>query len=287
MKSIYKNPAAKATLMSLYDEKLASLQIEYENLDIDTSFGKTRVIKTGNPQGKPVVLFHGINAGAPLTIEAVKELRNDYLLFAIDTIGQATKSAETVLDIKDDSYALWANEVVEKLTISNINFIGISYGAFILQKLITHKPHIVDKCIFVVPSGLANGSIWPSLTKLTFPLLRFMITKKDAHLKAFTKSFVPENDEFMFCMQKALLLGVHIDYRRPKLLTKNNVAHFNKPVFIIVASDDIFFPSQKIEKRSQEIFNNLKEIHYLKDTKHMPSQKTFSEIQQKIREWIE
>ncbi|MCK0159439.1 alpha/beta fold hydrolase [Allomuricauda sp. F6463D] len=286
MKSIYKNEKAKKAIMSLYDEKLSSLNIDYVALDIETQFGNTRVIKTGNSKGKPIILFHGINAGAPLTLEAVKELRDDYQLFAVDTIGQATQSAETVLNIKDDSYALWADEVVEKLNIENANYIGISYGAYILQKLITHKPKTVDKCIFIVPSGLVNGNFWESLTKLSFPLIRFMITKKDHHLKAFTKAFVPENDEFMFKMQKLLLLGVKIDYRRPILLTKKDVLHFKKPIFIMVASDDIFFPGKGAEKRSREIFSNLKEVYFLKNTKHMPSKETYPEIQMKIKEWL-
>ncbi len=98
----------------------------------------------------------------PLTIGAVKELRKEYLLIAIDTIGQATKSDETVLNIKDDSYAIWADEVLDKLNITSANFIGISYGAYILQKLITHRPKKVTKCVFVVPSGLVNGAILPS-----------------------------------------------------------------------------------------------------------------------------
>ena len=117
----------------------------------------TKVIENG----KKVILFHGINAGAPLTLEAVKELRKDYLLFAIDTIGQATKSDETVLGIKDKSYAIWAKEVLNELKIENVICIGISYGSFILQKLISHYPNVVSKCIFVVPSGLVNGTFLP------------------------------------------------------------------------------------------------------------------------------
>jgi esterase/lipase len=113
-----------------------------------------------------------------------------------------------------------------------------------------------------------------------------MITKKDNHLKAFTKAFVPEDDDFMFRMQKALLLGVNIDYRRPTLLTKENVQHFEKPVFIVAALDDIFFPGKDAEKRGREIFKNLKEVYFLKNTKHMPSKETYPEIEMKIREWL-
>ncbi len=287
MATIYKSEEAKKTVLSLYDEKLQSLKIPYQEIDVNTSFGTTRIIKTGNENGKKIVLFHGINAGAPLTLEAVLDLRKRYLLFAIDTIGQATKSAETVLNIHDDSYAIWAEEVLNQLSIQKANFIGISYGSYILQKLVTHRPQKVSKCIFVVPSGLVNGAVLPSLFKLSLPLMRFMITKKDKHLQSFTKAFVPSNDTFMFRMQKALLLGVKIDFRRPHLLKAKDVEHFTKPVYMIVADSDIFFPGDAAVKRAKKIFPNLKATHFLKNCKHMPHKKDFDEIQVKLKEWID
>ncbi|MDO5981110.1 alpha/beta fold hydrolase [Flavivirga spongiicola] len=272
--------------MKLYEEKLEGLDIEYTEIDIDTQFGRTRIIKTGNPKGKKVVLFHGYNAGAPVTLEAVKELRNIYCFYAIDTIGQATKSAETKMNIKDDSFAIWSDEVLEKLNINKGNIIGISYGAFIVQKLITYRPQRVKKCVFVVPSGIVNGNIWESMTKLTIPLIRFKITKKERHLKAFLNAFVPEGDKFMFKMLKLIMEGVKLDTRIPALLKRKHIKHFNKPVYIMSASNDIYFPSKKIAKKSKSLFNNLKEVYLLENSKHMPSKNTFGEIQFKIKEWI-
>lgn len=273
--------------MELYNEKLDSLNIAYENVDINTSFGRTRVIKTGNVNGKPIVIFHGINAGAPLTLEAVKELTKEYLLFAIDTIGQATMSEENRINIKDNSYALWANEVIQKLDIKEASFIGISYGAYILQKLITYKPEVATKCFFVVPSGFVNGKFGTSMIRLTIPLVRFLITKKDAHLKMFTKAFVPEEDEFMFRLQKALLLGLNMDYRRPVLLNEEDVQNFTSPVYMVVADDDVFFPGLKTIDRAKLVFNSFREAYILKNCKHMPSKENYSEIQQKIIQWLQ
>lgn len=287
MKSLYKSIQAKTAIMSLYEEKLKSLQIDYKEIDINTTFGRTRVIKTGNENGKIIVLFHGINAGAPLTLEAVKDLRKDYLLYAIDTIGQATMSDEKRINILDNSYALWSEEVLRLLSINEAIFIGISYGAYILQKLVTYKPEIVKKCIFVVPSGLVNGKAGASITKLTFPLIRFLITKKDAHLKKFTKAFVPEEDDFMFRLQKAILTGVNMDYRRPILLEEKDVKNFTSPVYMIVADNDIFFPGHEATERAKKIFKNFKEVQVLKNCKHMPSKVDYLEIQQKIKDWIE
>ena len=287
MKSIYKTPQAKSALLGLYDEKLNSLNIDYKEIDVNTAFGRTRVIKTGIENGKKIVLFHGINAGSPLTLESVKDLHKDYSLYAIDTIGQATKSEENPLNIKDNSYALWADEVLDQLGITEANFIGISYGAYILQKLITHRPSKVAKCIFVVPSGLVNGKLGESTTRLTIPLIKYHITKKDSHLKEFIKAFVPEEDGFMFRMQKTLLSGFKMDYRRPTLLKKKDVENFTNPVYIIVADDDVFFPGDAALNRAKKIFKYIQGTHVLKNSKHMPSSDKFSEIQQKIKSWIE
>ncbi|MBK8673165.1 MAG: alpha/beta hydrolase [Bacteroidetes bacterium] len=287
MKQLYKTPESKDLILSLYNEKLESLDIEYENIDVVTSFGRTRVVKTGNKDGNIVFLFHGINAGAPLTLEAVKELGKDYLLFAIDTIGQATMSDENRINIEDNSYALWADEILKKLNIKDAYFIGISYGAYILQKLISYKPELVTKCIFVVPSGLVNGKFGASMIKLTFPLVRFLITKKDAHLKKFIKAFVPEEDEFMFRLQKALLTNLNMDYRRPILLREKDVKNFNNPVYMIVSDNDVFFPGLESIDRAKRIFNNFREAHILKNSKHMPNKEDYFEIQQKIKLWLE
>lgn len=287
MKSLYKNQKAKTDIMSLYQEKLDSLQIDFKEVDVKSSYGNTRVIKTGNENGKPIVLFHGINAGAPLTLEAVKDLRKDYLLYAIDTVGQATKSDENRIDINDNSYALWASEVLNNLNIYKADFIGISYGAYILQKLISHKPEMVSKCVFVVPSGLVNGKFGISMARLTFPLLRFLITKRDSDLRKFTKAFVPEEDDFMFRLQKALLTGLNMDYRRPTLLKGNDVRNFTSPVYMIVADDDVFFPGHEAIYRAKALFKNFKKAYILQNCKHMPNKEDYSEIQQKIKDWLE
>lgn len=286
MKSIYKKSEAKKQIFDLYDEKLNSLGIDYEEIDVDTSFGRTRVFKTGNAKGKVIILFHGINAGAPVALEAVKELRDKYLFYAIDTIGQSTKSAETIIDIKGGDYANWADEVLEQLSIQKANFIGVSYGAYILQKLMIYKPNRLDKCILIVPAGLANGSFGPSMKKLTYPLIKFLITKKDKDLKSFTSVFIPEDDQFMFRFQKAILLGVNMDYRRPLLLKEKDVAHFESPVYLITVDNDIFFPGEASILRAQKCFKNLKDIHILRNSKHMPSADKYLEIQQKIEQWI-
>ncbi|MCT4580003.1 MAG: alpha/beta hydrolase [Flavobacteriales bacterium] len=286
MASIYKNKEAKEELMRLYDEKLKCLEINYTNIDVDTSFGRTRVVQAGNVNGKKVVMFHGYNAGAPITLEAVKELLEKYCFYVVETVGQATKSEEFTINIKDDSFALWADEVLKSLELEKANVIGISYGAFIVEKLMTHKPERIERCVLVVPSGIVNGNIWESTKKLTFPLIRYKITQQEKHLKSFLNAFAPIENDHLYRMLSTIMKGVKLDTRIPQLLKPQDVKGFDAPVYIIAAKNDVYFPGEKIAKRSEELFSNLKEVHLLENSKHMPAEDTYTVIQQKIEEWI-
>lgn len=286
MSKIYKSPEAKEALMQLYDQKLISLNIDYENIDCKTRFGRTRIVKAGNHEAKKVVLFHGFNAGAPITLEAILPLMHDFCFYVVESLGQTTKSEERIMDIKDDSLAIWADEVLQFLGITAANIVGISYGALTVQKMMIHKPERLAKCILMVPCGIVSGDIWASTKKLTIPFIKWRITKKDEHLSAFIKAFIPEDDAFIHNMLCTMMKGTKLDIRIPPLLKHKTIATFEKPIYIFAADNDIYFPGEKLINRSKIIFKNLKEAVLLKDSNHMPSKKHFEQIQQKIMEWI-
>lgn len=284
--AVYKNPEAKRVLMELYDKKLAACNIEFEDIYVDTYAGKTHVVATGPKDAPPFVILHGINAGAPLALEAIKGLNKKYRIYAIDTIGQATKSAENVLPIKDESYGKWMAETITELGLKAVPIVGVSYGGFLLQRLIMHAPQMVTKAIFVVPAGLVGGPFLRSMKELTFPLMRFMFSKSDKNLIKFISAFCSDMDEHTVLMQKTLLSGVNIDFRRPKLLQVKDIKGFESPVYAMVADNDIFFPDDKALERCKIIFKNFRESYILKNSKHIPALASYPEIERKIGEWL-
>lgn len=285
--SIYKTEAAKTEIMRLYDAKLASLNLPFEDLYVDTFAGKTHIVALGDAQLPPLVVLHGINAGAPLALEAIKDLSSKYRIYGIDTVGQATKSSEQRLPFKGDDYGKWLVETMDALHLDKVPIIAISFGAFLLHKLMSYQPQRIGKAIFVVPSGFVGGKFWRSMRELTFPLMKFLWGKKEADLLRFMDAFFIEKDPHSVAFQKAVLLGLKMDYRRPPLLQPKDVKGVEAPVYTMVADDDVFFPGEATLARCKVLFRNFKESYVLKGCKHIPAQGRYSEISAKIAEWLQ
>jgi len=286
MSILYKNQNARTTIMKLYDQRLARCAPDHESRYVTTSFGKTHVIICGNREKPPMVVLHGINAGAPMALECMTALFPHFCLYAIDTIGQATKSDETKLSYDDGSYGFWLDQTMAQLQLDRAHVVGISFGAFLLQKLMTHAGHRIDKAIFVVPGGLVDGAFGPSMKQLSWPLLRFMFNKSDANLKRFLSAFYNEVDEEALLFHRTTLTGIKMDYRRPKQLQPNDVVHFDRPVYGIFADNDVFFPGQSALERCQLLFKQFKGHHFLRDCKHIPDARYYNEISLQIKSWL-
>ncbi len=58
MKTIYKSLDGKDKVLNLYDKQLKRLTTAYKDLYINTSFGKTHLVETGNSSGGiPLLVF--------------------------------------------------------------------------------------------------------------------------------------------------------------------------------------------------------------------------------------
>jgi len=272
--------------MSLYDKRLQRCAPDHESRYVNTSYGKTHVIICGNRDKTPLVVLHGINAGAPMALESMTLLFPDFCLYAIDTIGQATKSDETKLSYDDGSFGFWLDQTFEQLKLKSAHVVGISFGAFLLQKLMIHAGHRIDKAIFVVPGGLVDGPFWPSMRQLSWPLMRFMSNKTDANLKRFLAAFYNEIDADSLLFHRTTLTGIKMDYRRPRQLQPADVAHFDRPVFGIFADTDVFFPGQQAFERCQLLFKQFKGHHFLQNCKHIPDARFYAEISLQIKNWL-
>lgn len=256
----YKSSSSKIQSINLYDRQLKKLSTQFEDIYVDTSFGKTHLIETGNRNGKPVLVFHGGNSTTPYNLLMCKFLLDYFHIYAVDTIGHPGKSSETNLSCINYDYGKWASEVIDGIGYDKINCFGGSFGGGILVKLMCVAPEKIEKAVLIVPAGINNAFPIAS-AKMMIPLIQYKITKKEKYLKK-TALYMAIYDEVLdedtLDIVKDSFDNVKTKVGMPTNIKTSLLKDYKAPTLVIAAENDCLFPAKKVLTRAQKIIYNCK-----------------------------
>lgn len=278
MESLYTSENDKQQILSLYDIKLAELNIQYTHRTIETSFGTTNVIVAGDPSKPPLLIIHGSNGCAPVALETYIDLMDSFSVYAIDVLAQPNKSAETRLSMKDDSYGQWMNEVIDSLKVENVTLAGFSFGGLVILKTLINDESKVKEVFLSAPAYIVNGNPLKALFKFFIPMKRYMKTKKTKYLERFLDAAFSEKDEFAYNSLALVFTHFTMDFTPVPVIKTIEASKIKTPITLIAAGNDIIFPGKKMIKRAKKIFPSLKHTLLLKDSKHVQNKKDNSVI---------
>ena len=278
MESLYKSQNGKHEIFRLYDEKLAELNIPSTTKSIDTSFGKTTIILAGNESKPPIILIHGSNGCSPIALETYRDLFDSYSIYSVDVLAQPNKSAETRLSMKDDSYGLWMNEVIDHLKLENVTMAGFSFGGLVILKTLMNDERKIKEVFLSAPAYVVNGNPLKALFKFFIPMKRFMKTKKTKYLDRFLDAAFTEKDDFAHKFLAAVFTHFTMDFTPVPIIKSSEASKIQTPITLIAAGNDIIFPGRKMIKRATKIFPSLKHTLLLNDSKHVQNKKDNSII---------
>lgn len=275
----FKSKEGKAEILELYNQKLQELNIAYEEVIINSQFGKTNVIITGNANKPPLVLVHGTGGCAPLILESFPELAKHFQVFAIDVLAQPNKSDEERLDMKSLDYGHWLLENIIKLGLKNVTLVGFSFGGLISLKTLEFSEIPIKEVFLISPVYIVNGNPFLNLFKMFIPLKKFIKTNQKKHIKKVMDVLFTEYDDFACTFLSKTFQHCHMDFSPLPVITKSNAKTIETPITIFAAENDIMFPGKKMIKRAKSIFPSLKEVVLLEDSKHVPNTKNFKSIE--------
>ena len=270
MKSIYRSEEGKNKILELYDSQLNRLSVPWKDIYVQTSFGNTHLIETGNTDGEPLLVFHGGNATTAYNLLCCDFLFDDFHIYAVDIIGHPGKSAEVSLPASGYAYGKWTGEVIDALGFESISLFGGSFGGGIIAKTMCEVPKKVKKAVMYIPSGINNA---PAInnSSMMIPMIMYWVTGKE---KWFKKCFMPmaitEDNITDDILQTAKL---SIDYMKVKTAMPSNVdedrmKECNAPTLVMGAEKDCLFPGPKVIERAKRIIPNC-QTYLLRDRGHM------------------
>lgn len=278
----FKSKEGKEKIITLYNQKLNELNIEYSEKLIETKFGVTNVISTGDTKNPPLVLIHGTGGCAPQILDSFPNLASKYCVYAIDVLAQPNKSAENRLDMKSLDYGKWLIEVIIKLRLKNVTLVGFSFGGLISLKALEFNETTIKQVFLVAPVYIVNGNPILNVWKMFVPLKKFIKTNNQKHIRKVMGVLFSEYDDFALMFMSTTFQYCNMDFSPLPLISKNSAKNIKTPIAIFAADKDIMFPGKKMIKRAKQLFPSLEEVVLLEDSKHVPKATDFKKIEKLI-----
>ncbi|WP_353893239.1 alpha/beta fold hydrolase [Proteinivorax hydrogeniformans] len=269
---IYTTSDGEKEIKEFYNRQVKNLKLDCEDIYVDTRFGKTHVLKSGRKDAKPILFFHRNNGTAAHSLKQNEGLLKDYLVYAVDTIGQPGKSEQRILSHKTHEYGQWASDVIDSLGFSQVACMGESFGGGILTKLMCVAPEKISKAVLFVPAGFKNVSK-KFLIKMSISKLLYTTTKKDTYLEKALNAMVNDTeniDQNTLDMNRLCFDYVKTNMQFPNKVKAKECKTFNSPILLFAGKKDPVFPAEKVVKRAKKLFPNV-EAHLLKDCSHFYS----------------
>jgi len=263
-KGVFKTEKGKKEILDHYSQLIDFIKVPYVQRYLNTSYGQTHLIETGDPSKPKIFLFHGSCSNSAMWFSDLRSLSEDFNCFAVDILGEAGKSDENRLDLQTDDYAKWVNELLGELSVEKINLIGNSFGGWMAMKFATTFPKKVDTLTLIASSGITN-------TKASFLMksifYSFMGEKGIQKLNAyiFGTDDIPdiavETTNLIFRNFKPMMgsLPVYTDEELGKL---------TMPVISFAGENDVTVDAKKSAERLEKTVNRV-EIKLIKKSGHV------------------
>jgi pimeloyl-ACP methyl ester carboxylesterase len=176
---LFRTSETRAMLRAMYDRQLAKWPVPFEELDVATSYGNTRVVVAGKAEAEPVMLFHMTGCPAFIWTPIIASLSARYRTFAVDIIGDFGRSelADPARYPKSGAQlAAWAYEVADALRLESSHVLGASFGGWLAMHYASHAPRRVRRLALVVPMGLPP---WPQTLRVIARLTALLIGRSE------------------------------------------------------------------------------------------------------------
>lgn len=165
----------RARYVTAYDDAMADLPTPDAVLDVPTAYGTVRVIRWGPDDGSiPVLLLPGRGSGIPMWGENLPGLIDGRTVYALDAVGDAGMSTQSVPLSDPKGQADWIAEALHGLGIERAHIVGHSFGGASAALLAVHHPKVVASLALIEPIMVIEGMpasiyLWSAVLMLPGP----------------------------------------------------------------------------------------------------------------------
>lgn len=153
----FKSPEDRAAYAELYDAAMRQGPPPDKQLDIETTFGTTRVYRYGHVDKRPIVLLPGLAGTAACWATLVADLSREHPVYTVDTMGEPGMSTQTAPLRDHADRARWLDETLCDLELTDVHLVGGSTGGFYALQQAIHAPTRLSSVTLVDGTTVTAG----------------------------------------------------------------------------------------------------------------------------------
>lgn len=275
--SKFKTGAARKFTEDWVDSFVSESALQYEKLDVETSFGRTRLLAADHEKKnlKPLLFVPGARTcGIFWDVNNHLHLLGDkYRIYLLDVVGQPSLSDGNCPKVRDESYGVWLDEVCERIGFETGVCIGASFGGLLIFKLAAVAPRRIEKAVLMNPVGLSYINLHPRSLYYTLAPVFFPNRKNVERFLnkiIFTATETPDADklkriaDYVEKSVKDFEFGGEYPYK----LGDAEVVKLRAETHLLVGDKDGLIPFQNTVRRAKELLPNLKSVEIFPEIGH-------------------
>lgn len=255
----WRSTAGRERYLSAYDQVRDQWPSPFTTTDVPTRFGTARTYEWVGltPDSPPVVLLPGRSSGAPMWRDNLNDLVREQRVIALDPLGDAGLSQQTVPLTSVSDQNAWLNDVLDAVSPdSPVHLVGHSFGGATAAGYATQHPDRVATLTLLEPV-LTFGSppsslyFWSALILLPTP----QSWRDEALRRIGGSDDEPESGSNAF--EDPLTRMIDVGAREysaklptPVILNSNDLAKLTMPVYVAIAGKHSLAGGETAAKRA-------------------------------------
>lgn len=269
--SPFKSPKGEAEYMAAYEASMQLWTVPYEPMDISSRFGNTHLVVCGPKDAPPLVLLHCFFTSLTNWAYNIADLSRDYRVYALDMMGQPSKSIPDQPMSTREEMVEWLTGVLDALGIQQMDLIGYSYGGFVALNYTIHAPDRVKKLILITPAGgvvrlwkqfYLRGLVSALVNSFLPALSRWWMTSF-LNWMIYVPNMKTENNRPLFdCMRNQMSLGAKYfrmgNLVQPLPFSDEDLRSVKSPTLLLIGQREAMYDPLAAIKRAKKLIPNIR-----------------------------
>lgn len=270
--------------LDAYNQSLKLITVPFDEKYIETSFGKSYVLCCGDKNTPPLVLLHAASCGSPIWYKNIPFWSKTHRVFAIDLIGESSKSILTKRLATPKDNAQWLKETIEGLGLNKVFLCGLSIVGWTSANFAGFYPQMVEKLILLSPVqtfAKMHPSYFLKIMKMGFNPTRQNV-KNYIGWGNSMEAPLPDSIIEQFTIS---VMNINANACFPKWLKATELAKLTMPTLIMFGENEFAFSVAKAIRRAKKLLHHSK-IEVVSRASHLLAVSKSDYINTRVQEFI-